>query len=287
MAGQFKPPTSPTASAYLAAYFDPVSQSDFTESLATNAVGPYWLTFAFLPLLEAWKDQEGELGKKFVPQVIMTSSMNGWTKDPATSGNSFPYLYSKSAIGHATGTLAHELLPLGIRVNGIAPVSFIFAFCVLFSLEMHTDAFYGHRACSLQRYALLTVSYVLKWNCGDLTMKYPTDVRPRRDGRAWHIAQQTYRTLGLGNALCADRWDEQRCGLVGVDAHRELVHQRLVLSIPHSSRLCLGPQWRVLEDVVLTFGFSVWNLDVYVGETVLIDGGVSLAAFVFVSCAQS
>lgn len=133
MAGKFNTPTSPTASAYLAAYFDPVSPSDFTDSLATNAVGPYWLTFAFLPLLEAWKDQEGELGKKFVPQVIMTSSMNGWTKDPATSGNSFPYLYSKSAIGHATGTLAHELLPLGIRVNGIAPVSSIFSSFLFFS----------------------------------------------------------------------------------------------------------------------------------------------------------
>ena len=55
----------------------------------------------------------------------MTSSMNGWTKDPATSGFCFPYLFSKSAIGHATGTLAHELLPLGIRVNGIAPGLFL------------------------------------------------------------------------------------------------------------------------------------------------------------------
>ena len=71
----------------------------------------------------------------------MTSSMNGWTKvefpslsnramsllnfhviqDAATSGRSWPYLYSKSAIGHATSSLAHEFLPLGIRVNGIAP----------------------------------------------------------------------------------------------------------------------------------------------------------------------
>ncbi len=34
-------------------------------------------------------------------------------------------MYSKSAIGHATSSLAHELLPLGIRVNGIAPGLFI------------------------------------------------------------------------------------------------------------------------------------------------------------------
>ena len=42
-------------------------------------------------------------------------------QDAATSGRSWPYLYSKSAIGHATSSLAHEFLPLGIRVNGIAP----------------------------------------------------------------------------------------------------------------------------------------------------------------------
>lgn len=46
-------------------------------------------------------------------------------QDPATAGSSFPYMYSKSAIGHATSSLAHELLPLGIRVNGIAPGLFI------------------------------------------------------------------------------------------------------------------------------------------------------------------
>ena len=30
-------------------------------------------------------------------------------------------MFSKAALGKATATLAHELLPLGIRVNGIAP----------------------------------------------------------------------------------------------------------------------------------------------------------------------
>ena len=34
-------------------------------------------------------------------------------------------MYSKSAIGHATASLAHELLPLGVRVNGIAPGLFV------------------------------------------------------------------------------------------------------------------------------------------------------------------
>ncbi|KAI0045011.1 NAD-P-binding protein [Auriscalpium vulgare] len=115
----FVKPQVATADAFLKAYFDPATPEQFTDTFTVNSVGPYWLTFSFLPLLEKWKSSK--LAQKFVPQVVMTSSMNGWTKDPATCGNSFPYLYSKSAIGHATASLAHELLPLGIRVNGIAP----------------------------------------------------------------------------------------------------------------------------------------------------------------------
>ncbi|KAK0222722.1 hypothetical protein EDD85DRAFT_959982 [Armillaria nabsnona] len=119
--GRFKPPAAPTASAYVSSFFDDITQESFNDTLNTNAVGPYWLTFAFLPLLEKWKLSDDPATKKFVPQVIMTSSMNGWTKDSATSGLSYPYMFSKSAIGHATSSLARELLPLGIRVNGIAP----------------------------------------------------------------------------------------------------------------------------------------------------------------------
>ncbi|KAI0353961.1 NAD-P-binding protein [Trametes cingulata] len=121
--GSFKKPTEPSAEAFRKAYFDEIPEEAFDQNLKTNAVGPYWLTFAFLPLLEKWKESPG--AARFAPQIVMTSSMNGWTKDPATSGFSFPYMFSKSAIGHATASLAHELLPLGIRVNGIAPGLFI------------------------------------------------------------------------------------------------------------------------------------------------------------------
>lgn len=34
-------------------------------------------------------------------------------------------MFSKSAIGHGTASLAHELLPLGVRVNGFAPGVFV------------------------------------------------------------------------------------------------------------------------------------------------------------------
>ena len=36
------------------------------------------MTFAFLPLLEKWKESPG--AARFAPQIVMTSSMNGWTK---------------------------------------------------------------------------------------------------------------------------------------------------------------------------------------------------------------
>ncbi|EGO03836.1 hypothetical protein SERLA73DRAFT_102140 [Serpula lacrymans var. lacrymans S7.3] len=114
---------APTAEAYRSQYFDSIQQEDFHNVFDTNTVGPYWLTFAFLSLLERWKTSapENAVAQRFVPQIIMTSSMNAWTKDSRTAGRSYPYLFSKSALGQATSSLAHELLPLGIRVNGIAP----------------------------------------------------------------------------------------------------------------------------------------------------------------------
>ncbi|XP_006463341.1 hypothetical protein AGABI2DRAFT_120163 [Agaricus bisporus var. bisporus H97] len=132
LTGAFKrpdPKTNPTAQDFVKALFDDVPEHTFTDSYKVNAVGPYWLTFAFLPLLEKRKlYQEANAekiqangGRGYVPSIIMTSSMNGWTKDLATAGSSFPYSFSKSAIGTGTAALAHELLPLGIRVNGIAP----------------------------------------------------------------------------------------------------------------------------------------------------------------------
>ncbi|EGO03837.1 hypothetical protein SERLA73DRAFT_130372 [Serpula lacrymans var. lacrymans S7.3] len=123
--GSYEPPTEATAASYVASHFDRVTQENFNNVINTNSIGPYWLSFAFLPLLEKWKKSEDPATKKFLPQIIMTSSMNGWTKDSNTAGRSYPYMFSKSAIGHFTSSLAHELLPLGIRVNGIAPGLFV------------------------------------------------------------------------------------------------------------------------------------------------------------------
>lgn len=117
------PSTKPTSASAFADRYMAITQENFTNTFAVNSIGPYWLSAAFLPLLEAWKSTPG--GSKFAPQIVMTSSMNGWTKDLSTAGLSVPYAMSKSAIGHFTSTLAHDLLPLGIRVNGIAPGLFI------------------------------------------------------------------------------------------------------------------------------------------------------------------
>ncbi|KIK95125.1 hypothetical protein PAXRUDRAFT_827312 [Paxillus rubicundulus Ve08.2h10] len=118
--GGFKPPSTPTAAAYVASFFDSIEQIDFDNSYCTNVIGPYWLSFAFLPLLEQWKNSGNPKTEKFAPQIVMTSSINGWAKESSMCG-SYAYIFSKSAIGHFTSSLAHELLPLGIRVNGIAP----------------------------------------------------------------------------------------------------------------------------------------------------------------------
>ena len=76
--GSYKRPDTVSGEAFRAAYFDAISEEDFDHNFKTNAVGPYWLTFAFLPLLEKWKESPG--AARFAPQIVMTSSMNGWTK---------------------------------------------------------------------------------------------------------------------------------------------------------------------------------------------------------------
>lgn len=81
--GEYTKPTIANAEAFRKAYFDGITEEDFENSLHTNAVGPYWLTFAFLPLLEKWKTSPGSA--RFAPQIVMTSSMNGWTKASALS----------------------------------------------------------------------------------------------------------------------------------------------------------------------------------------------------------
>ncbi|GAA6010402.1 hypothetical protein JCM10207_005211 [Rhodosporidiobolus poonsookiae] len=123
MGTQTVPQKEHTGEAYKAEYFK-LKDEEFQQVLAVNTIGPYFLSIAFLPLLTASKTS-APYGDKFQPQIINTSSMNGWTKDPATGGHGYPYLLSKAAIGHLTSLLAHDFLPIGVRVNQIAPGWFV------------------------------------------------------------------------------------------------------------------------------------------------------------------
>nr|GAT58828.1 NAD(P)-binding protein [Mycena chlorophos] len=60
----------PTAADFVSACFDEISEGDFQNVLSTNAVGPYWLTMAFLPLLER--------GDDFVDEWVDEGQRNLW-----------------------------------------------------------------------------------------------------------------------------------------------------------------------------------------------------------------
>ncbi|KAJ7305551.1 hypothetical protein DFH08DRAFT_825050 [Mycena albidolilacea] len=116
IAGDYaRPRPSSTATDYITMFFDVISQDDFTDTLNMNVIGPYWLIFAFLPLFERWKTPDMPAAKSFPADLIYMRP-----RDLAMGGFSYLYLFSKSALRHATSLLAHELIPLGIHVNSIA-----------------------------------------------------------------------------------------------------------------------------------------------------------------------
>ncbi|GAA5876030.1 hypothetical protein JCM8547_003536 [Rhodosporidiobolus lusitaniae] len=119
MGSPVKLPEEKTGEAYKKAFFA-LTDDDFRKVSALNTVGPYFLSIAFLPLLSASKSK-APYGDRVRPQIINTTSMNGFTKDPDTADRGYPYMLSKAALAHLTSLLAHDFLPLGVRVNQIAP----------------------------------------------------------------------------------------------------------------------------------------------------------------------
>jgi NAD(P)-dependent dehydrogenase (short-subunit alcohol dehydrogenase family) len=79
----------------------------FDEHLATNVRAPFFLTQAALPALR----------ESSVRAVVNISSSSGTLHRVGQS----VYAMTKSALDYLTRTLAGELAPLGVRVNGIAP----------------------------------------------------------------------------------------------------------------------------------------------------------------------
>ena len=82
-----------------------ISTEDFDTTLKTNVYAPFWITKAALPLLP-----EGAV-------IISTSSVQAY--DP--SENLFDYAQTKAANVAFVKSLAKQLGPKGIRVNGVAP----------------------------------------------------------------------------------------------------------------------------------------------------------------------
>ncbi|KAH8810419.1 short chain dehydrogenase/reductase, partial [Flagelloscypha sp. PMI_526] len=96
--------------------FETTSVEEWTSVYATNVVGPYLLSVAFLPLLDAaTKHRKGSSST-----IINITSISGMVK---ISQGHFSYNASKAALIHLNRMLATEIAKIGlkIRVNAIAP----------------------------------------------------------------------------------------------------------------------------------------------------------------------
>jgi len=82
-----------------------ISAEHFDTTMKTNVYAPFWITKAVLPILP-----EGAV-------IISTSSVQAY--DP--SENLFDYAQTKAANVAFVKSLAKQLGPRGIRVNGVAP----------------------------------------------------------------------------------------------------------------------------------------------------------------------
>ena len=85
------------------------------ETMKTNLVGHYFMSAAFLPLL----DRARKATPGYSPSVVNITSISGLMK--GSSGGQFAYSTSKAAAIQLTRNLATTFSDCKIRVNSIAP----------------------------------------------------------------------------------------------------------------------------------------------------------------------
>jgi NAD(P)-dependent dehydrogenase (short-subunit alcohol dehydrogenase family) len=90
-------------------------QSEWGDVFNTNVTSVYFTTVAFLPLLQAGKDEGPE---RFSASVIVISSMSGIMSH---AQGHFAYNAAKGATVHLSKLMAAEFKKAHIRVNSIAP----------------------------------------------------------------------------------------------------------------------------------------------------------------------
>jgi NAD(P)-dependent dehydrogenase (short-subunit alcohol dehydrogenase family) len=82
-----------------------VSSEDFDATMKTNVYAPFWITRAALPHLR--------------PGSVIISTASEQAYDP--SADLYDYAQTKAANMNSVKSLAKQLVPKGIRVNGVAP----------------------------------------------------------------------------------------------------------------------------------------------------------------------
>lgn len=89
--------------------------AEWNQGFATNTTAVAFTTFAFLKLLSEGNKPENAFSAGVKSQVLVTTSIAGYIR------NCECYNFTKAATTHLIKSLATNLVPYSIRMNGIAP----------------------------------------------------------------------------------------------------------------------------------------------------------------------